>query len=152
MAPTSSSGPPTTPVPVGWIGSTDYQRGPDRRLRPYVFFELQGRDGSWRRAQGLIDTGADVSVLPLVRAVQLGVDADSLVPERGQQVVGSIVIWKGRTPLRARIVGLEANEFDLMPAFVQALQTPLLGRMDFMSRWGVKIDEPARRLGLERLV
>jgi hypothetical protein len=139
-------------VPIGWTGSTAYQRGPDRRLRPYLFFELQAVDGSWRRAQGLIDTGADVSVLPLARALQLGVEAASLAPERGQQVAGSIVIWRGRTPLRARIVGLEANEFDLRPAFVQALQTPLLGRTDFMSRWGVTINEPARRLALERLV
>jgi hypothetical protein len=45
-----------------------------------------------------------------------------------------------------------AIDDDLRPYEGQWVQTPLLGRMDFMSGWGVTIDEPARRLGLERLV
>lgn len=98
----------------------------------------------------MLDTGADKSVLPLALAPLLGIESAQLAREQGQQVVGSMDVWSTTRTINARVSGL-ANEFDLNPIFIQAVQTPLLGRFDFMSVWAVGVNERTQQFSLEYL-
>lgn len=59
-------------------------------------------------------------------------------------------IWTSTATVTTRVYGL-GNEFELNPLFVQGIQTPLLGRLDFMSVWAVGVNEKTQQFSLEYL-
>lgn len=86
--------------------------------------------------QGLIDTGADISVLPLDYVVVLGFDhADIESGEDSLQVQGLVQTWHFTSPLSVVIGGLEKMPFELNPILVDGAISALWGRRDFLRRW-----------------
>lgn len=96
---------------------------------------------------GLVDTGADKSVLPVDYAEILGYKVDDLVPVEVGQVEGSVSAWEARKPCEAFVSGAEAVKFEVSPLFVATLNA-LWGRSDLMITYEVSVSEKAQELTL----
>ena len=71
-----------------------YKRGADGQLRPYLLLTLLGvKPGLEVEILGLVDTGADRTVLPIDFAEELGYTVDDLEPRDVLQVEGSASAW-----------------------------------------------------------
>lgn len=70
---------------------------------------------------GLVDTGADRSVLPIDYAEELGYTVDDLAPVEVGQVEGSASAWMAQKPCGAIVDGIPELEFEITPLFVASL-------------------------------
>jgi hypothetical protein len=113
---------------------------------------LQG-PGGVRGIGGVVDSGADRTLLPKSLAGSLGIDEGELEPTEGSEGAGGLQIptWTSPYVIRARVIvpyaeprGLEpwGPEFDLTPEFAEETIT-LFGREDFFAAFTVTIDQPA---------
>jgi Retroviral aspartyl protease len=110
--------------------------------RPYLVLTVTGPDGTKRGPiPGLIDTGADGTVLPAGYAPLMGYTAADIVGQQGTQVGGSVTMWRATRPSRAFIPEIPGVVFDLNPCFVQGSQIALWGRGDLMHHFEVSIAE-----------
>ena len=126
-----------------------YKSGPDGQLRPYLLLTLLGvRPGAEVDVLGLVDTGADRSVLPIDYAEELGYTVDDLAPVEVGQVEGSASAWVAKRPCKAFVDGLPSIEFEVEPLFVGGLNA-LWGRADLMMRFTVSVSEKAKELTLQ---
>jgi hypothetical protein len=71
--------------------------------RPYLFLYVRGLDGPGRLISGLIDSGADNTVLPAGYAPLLGYSRVDLVSEQGTQVGGSVALRRATKPSKAHV-------------------------------------------------
>jgi len=131
-----------------WNETTSYTRGSDGRFRPYLWLTLQSRRGeSDVPIVGLVDSGADKSVLPLDYAELLGYETEDLSPVEVGQVDGSADAWDTQEPCEAFVRGIPSVKFEIRPLFVATLDA-LWGRADLMSTYVVSIDEKEEELTL----
>jgi hypothetical protein len=131
-----------------WSGTTPYLAGSDGGLRPYLWVTLVDRDGQGQiPIIGLVDTGADKSVLPLDYAGLLGYSQDELEQKDVNQVEGSAEAWEAQAPVVAFVNGLEEVQFEIAPLFVATLDA-LWGRADLMQTFAVTVFDAAQQLTL----
>lgn len=126
-----------------------YKPGPDGQLRPYLLLTVigleQGREVS---ISGLIDTGADRSVLPIDYAEELGYAVDDLAPVDVTQVEGSASAWVAQKACEAFVDGLPDIKFEVRPVFVASLNA-LWGRADLMMNFTISVSEKDKELSLQ---
>lgn len=126
-----------------------YRPGPDGQLRPYLLLTLIGlKPGSEIMISGLVDTGADRSVLPIDYAEELGYTVDDLAPVEVGQVEGSASAWLAQQPCGAIVDGIPELEFEITPLFVASLNA-LWGRADLMMAYTISVSEKNRELTLQ---
>ena len=97
---------------------------------------------------GLVDTGADRTVLPIDYAEELGYTVDDLAPVEVGQVEGSASAWLAQKPCRAIVDGIPEVEFEITPLFVASLNA-LWGRADLMMAFTVSVSEKLQELTLQ---
>ena len=97
---------------------------------------------------GLVDTGADRSVLPIDYAEELGYTVDDLAPVEVGQVEGSASAWLAQKPCGAIVDGLPELKFKITPLFVASLNA-LWGRADLMMAYTVSVSEKNQELTLQ---
>jgi hypothetical protein len=109
------------------------------------------------RVIGVLDTGAERSLLPLVFAKTLGLSADELQEQpEGLGVGGVFRTWTATVPIRAQVIAdIDGNGnvhwgpvIELRPAFYEG-QTVLLGREDFGAPFTVIFDSGRRMFSLD---
>lgn len=126
-----------------------YRPGPDGQLRPYLLLTLIGlKPGQEIMISGLVDTGADRSVLPIDYAEELGYTVDDLAPVEVGQVEGSASAWIAQKPCGAIVDGIPELEFEITPLFVASLNA-LWGRADLMMAFIVSVSEKMQELTLQ---
>ena len=123
-----------------------YRPGPDGQLRPYLLLTLIGLKQEIM-ISGLVDTGADRSVLPIDYAEELGYTVDDLAPVEVGQVEGSASAWLAQKPCGAIVDGIPELEFEITPLFVASLNA-LWGRADLMMAYRVSVSEKDQELTL----
>ena len=93
-----------------WSATAPYRRGSDGHPRPYLWLTLKGpRGGPDVPIVGLVDTGADKSVLPVDYAQLLGYQAEDLAPVEVGQVEGSASAWDAQKPCEAFVNGVHPS-------------------------------------------
>lgn len=117
-------------------------------LRPFLVLTVTGPTGVKGPIAGLIDSGADGTVLPAGYASLMGYSAADLVAEQGTQVGGSVTMWQATKPSRALVPEMADIVFDLHPCFVHGCQTALWGRKDLMNHFDVAIMERRKQFSL----
>jgi hypothetical protein len=104
---------------------------------------------------GIVDSGADGTLLPLALAPRLGLDPqhDLLASQSSQGADGaSFQTWRSRRPIRGQVFVPGATPrmfgapFELAPAFAQG-NTVLWGRADFFRHFRIAFERHAE-LGL----
>lgn len=126
-----------------------YRAGADGQMRPYLWLVLTGPRGGRRvLISGLVDTGADRSVLPIDYAQKLGYAVDDLAPAEIGQVEGSASAWFAQKPCQAFVDGISDTKFEIEPLFVAGLNA-LWGRADLMMNFRLGISEKDRELTLQ---
>jgi Retroviral aspartyl protease len=129
--------------------SLQFKRGSDDIDRPYLWVVVKGLNGREIEIQGLIDSGADKSVLPSEYAPLLGYSKDDLEPEEIDQVEGLAHGQDAQIPCSAYVRGDPKTTFPLQPLFVNTLDA-LWGRGDVMRAYVVTISERDREFRLRR--
>lgn len=126
-----------------------YRPGPDGQLRPYLLLTLVGVKPEREVViSGLVDTGADRSVLPIDYAEELGYKVDDLAPVEVGQVEGSASAWLAQKPCKAFVDGIPEIEFEIAPLFVASLNV-LWGRADLMMNFTISVSEKDQELTLQ---
>ena len=97
---------------------------------------------------GVIDSGADTTVLPAGYAPLLGYAPADFETVQGRQVGGSLTMRKAKKPCKAFVPELANIIFDLNPSFVEGSQTPLWGRKDLFRRFDIAFMENAQQFAL----
>jgi hypothetical protein len=121
-------------------------------VRPYLVLSVTGPDGTKQGPiPGLIDTGADGTVLPAGYAPLMGYTAADVVPQQGTQVGGSVTMMQATRPSRAFIPEIADVVFDINPCFVQGCQIALWGRRDLMAHFDICIAEHRKEFSLTRV-
>lgn len=118
--------------------------------RPYLFLHVTGLDGRGRVIPGLIDSGADRSVLPAGYAPIMGYSGADLAFVQGSQVSGSVTLRRATTPAAAYVPEFPDLIFDMAPFFVDGCQHALWGRADLMRHFDVTIMERLQQFSLTR--
>lgn len=118
--------------------------------RPYLVLDVTGINGKSGRVLGLLDSGADRTVLPVGYAPLMGYTGADLDTTQGTQVGGSLTLRNAKTPAQAYIPEIPGLTFEIWPSFVQGCQTALWGRADFMRQFNITIMERAQQFVLTR--
>ena len=106
-------------------------------VRPYLVLQVTGTNGRERAIPGLVDSGADSTVLPAGYAPLMGYTGADLVTKPGTQVGGSVTLRIATKPSTAYVPELPSFVFSITPYFVQGCQTALWGRADLMQQFDV---------------
>jgi hypothetical protein len=109
--------------------------------RPYLFLHVTGVSGRGRMIPGLIDSGADSSVLPAGYAPLLGYGRADLDRVEGSQVGGSVTLLLATRPSTAYVPEFPDLAFEMAPFFVHGCQHALWGRADLMRHFDITISE-----------
>jgi Aspartyl protease len=126
-----------------------YRPGPDGQLRPYLLLTLIGLKPDYEvEISGLVDTGADRSVLPIDYAEELGYMVDDLKPVDVSQVEGTASAWVAKKPCEAFVDGLPEIRFKIEPLSSPA-STSSGGKPDLMMNFKIGVSEKDRELTLE---
>ncbi len=113
---------------------------------PVVRRALQG-PGGVRGIGAIVDSGADVTLLPKDLGVSLGIRPEAFEPTPEDSVgAGDVAFPTWETPhvIRARIMrGSKpwGPELDLVPQYAEET-APVLGRADFFEAFVVTFDQP----------
>ena len=116
--------------------------------RPYLVLTVTGPTGKQGPIAGLIDSGADGTVLPAGYAPLMGYTAGDLKAEQGTQVGGSVTVYRANVSSQAFVPEIPGRVFDLNPCFVQGCQTPLWGRSCLMRHFDITIMETKQQFSL----
>jgi hypothetical protein len=134
----------------GWSESFDYTEGldEDEILKPYLMLTLRASDGTHElKIPGLVDTGADRSVLPRAYAEMLGYTTEDLKSTTMEQVQGSFSALIAGRPCLAFLPGMEELQFEMRPLFVDGSRI-LWGRDDLMRTYEVCVSQKKETLTL----
>lgn len=112
--------------------------------RPYLFVCVSGPMERARTIPGLIDSGADRTVLPIGFAPLLGYGRSDLARMEGSHAAGTMPMLEALKPATAFVPQLPDLLFEMRPFFVQGCQQALWGRADLMLRFDVTISESRR--------
>lgn len=119
-------------------------------LRPYLFLHITGINGRSGVIPGLLDCGADNTVLPAGYAPLMGYTAADLDTSQGTQVGGSVTLRTATKASKAYVPEIPDLVFDMKPCFIQGCQNALWGRADLMQHFDVTIMERTQRFSLTR--
>jgi hypothetical protein len=100
-----------------------------------------GPNGESGAIMGIVDSGADTTSLPMGYASLMGYDPSMLVEETFNQVSGTGTAYRATVPCTAVVPEIPDIEVELFPQFVLGSDLALWGRMDFMKRFEVTIQE-----------
>lgn len=129
--------------------SLRFKRGSDGHPRPYLWVVLRGLNGEEVAINGLIDSGADKSVLPREYAPILGYSEQNLQEEEIDQVEGFATGDDAQEPCEAYVRGAPSATFPIRPIFVATFDA-LWGRGDLMRAYIVSISERDQEFRLRR--
>jgi hypothetical protein len=119
-------------------------------LRPILILHVTGPRGVKGDIAGLIDSGADGTVLPAGYAPLMGYTPADIVAQQGAGVGGSVIMHQATTPSQAFVPEIPDLVFDLHPSFVQGCQIALWGRKDLLHHFDVHIMERRKQFSLTR--
>lgn len=119
--------------------------------RPYLVLLVTGPGGQRGPIAGLIDSGADGTVLPAGYAPLMGYTLSDLTAEQATQVGGSMTVYRAVTSSQAYIPEIPHHVFDLNPCFVQGCQTALWGRSCLLQHFDVTIMETRKQFSLTKV-
>lgn len=122
--------------------------GPDGHARPYLWLQVTGLDEQRERILGLVDSGADRSVLPRAYAELLGYGPDDLEWVSVEQAGRPTRIAVALKPVTAIVPGAPNEPIPLRPAFANDVVNALWGREDFMGVFSVAIYERDQQFAL----
>lgn len=124
-----------------------YEVGPDGATpRPYLWLEVVGPREGREHIRGVLDTGADVSLLPEAYADLLGYRNDDLAEVVATSPGGTLSLRQAVQPVVVRLPGDDERTLSLQPLFAPVPEARW-GR-DFMSLYGVSIVERERQFSL----
>jgi hypothetical protein len=126
-----------------------FKKGSDEVYRPYIWVVVRGPSGREIEIRGLVDSGADKSVLPVGYAALLGYSSSNLKPEEIGQVEGKAQGKDAQVPCTAHVRGRPRAPFSMWPLFVDTLE-PLWGRADLMHAYVITISQRDKELRLRR--
>jgi hypothetical protein len=112
--------------------------------RPYVVLQLTGLNGRGGPVIGLIDSGADMTQLPIGYASLMGYGADQLEQITIGTAGSAAEAFRAKVPCTAVVVGIPQVSIDLKPVFSASSSYVLWGRTDFMATFGVTIMEKSQ--------
>lgn len=126
---------------------------------PILRLAIDGPNGA-RDIAGVLDSGADRTLLPMSVAASLGIPAEDLMPtDGGSGGAGGLWFptWALTYPLCARVVApfdrgdeLWGPDLALMPEFAKHDDTvALFGREDVFCTYAVTFDQPASAFYIE---
>jgi hypothetical protein len=115
--------------------------------RPYLALEVTGINGQSGSVIGLLDSGADMTQLPIGFASLMGYDQATLQPISIGTAGAPAQALRATKPCRAIIPGLPAAPVDLLPVYSPS-PFALWGRTDFFAKFGVMIEEKHQRFTL----
>ncbi len=107
-------------------------------LRPVASIEFRSKDGGWIELRPYIDSGADITLIPLTFGRLLGLELkkEEIKHLRGIGGVGVPVVIK---EIDTRING---TEFSVRVAWaLEEDLPPLLGRVDIFDRFTITFDQ-----------
>jgi len=131
-----------------WTDTVPFSAAPsDGIMRPYLWLILRSPDGTEERILGLVDSGADKTVLPMEYAELLGYTDEDLVDQEVGQVKGMICGRDAQRPCEAWVFGHPELTFEMSPIFIETFEA-LWGRTDLMNAFRVSISDRRRELGL----
>lgn len=119
-------------------------------LRPILILHVTGPRGAKGDIAGLIDSGADGTVLPAGYAPLMGYTPADIAAQQGAGVGGSVIMHQATTPSQAFVPEIPDLAFDLHPSFVQGCQIALWGRKDLLHQFDVHIMERRKQFSLTR--
>lgn len=120
-------------------------------LRPFLVLTITGPGGAKGPIPGLIDTGADGTVLPAGYAPLMGYSPADIAAQQGAGVGGSVTMHQATKPSTASIPEMPDFEFEINPCFVDGCQIALWGRKDLMQHFEIKIMERRKQFSLARV-
>jgi hypothetical protein len=115
--------------------------------RPYLWLKLHTESGPTLRARGLLDTGADITILDNGYLPALGLAPDALEPVGIDSPAGKLRGQRSRQVIWASLPGAPANQAPLRPIFIDADGEARWGR-DFMQIYAVAFDEETQQFSL----
>ncbi len=118
--------------------------------RPFLVLTVTGPSGATGSIAGLIDTGADGTVLPTGYAPLMGYSPADIAAEQGAGVGGSVTMHQATRPSKATIPEIPEFEFEINPCFVEGCQVALWGRKDLLRHFDVMIMERSQQFSLTR--
>lgn len=119
-------------------------------VRPYLVLHVTGINGKGGIIVGLIDSGADKTVLPAGYAPLLGYKGPDLDAVQGVQVGGSVTLRSAKQPSEAYVPEIDDLVFPITPCFVQGCQIALWGRADLMQQFDIAIMDRQQQFSLTR--
>lgn len=131
--------------PVEIAYSDPYSEGD---ARPYLLLHVGAFAGPGGNIWGLLDTGADVTCLPLAYASLIGYRADQLESAKSGSASGPMTTWRSLVPVHAELVGAAGQHFEMWPSFAEGLDVPLWGRRDVLLAFPTLFDEAAKTFTL----
>jgi len=130
------------PLPI----KLDYDDSVDGVARPYLRLTLVGPSGKRVPVLGVVDTGADFSILPIAFAEELGFTFHALRLVPGGHAGGDDWFRKAEEGVSARFRKLDVA-FELEPRYANT-NTPAWGRKDFLRWWNLTLSERRGRFKL----
>ncbi len=121
----------------------------DKGHKPYLAVNLTSAKGVSSNVVGLLDTGADITAMPLGFASLLGYESQTLTPVTIGTASAPASALRAKLPCTAQVIGIEAVEISLHPVFVFGANEVLWGRTDLMSAFRILFDEKAAKFSLE---
>ncbi len=109
--------------------------------RPYLALTLTGVNSTSHSIVGLLDTGADITALPVGHAALMGYGLELLEQTTIGTADGPGVAFRAMRQSTAIVAGLPSVSISLRPIFVPGAQTPLWGRTDVMRPFKVLFDD-----------
>lgn len=89
-----------------------------------------------------------MTCLPLTYASLIGYKPDQLKEATSGSASGPMTTWIAQSPVRATLLGLDTEAFELWPAFTAGLDVPLWGRRDVLLQFPTLFDEAAKKFTL----
>ena len=123
-----------------------YEEGQGGVLRPYLWLNLYAKQRGFAKVRGLLDTGADVSLLGLEDAQLLGLTPDDLEDLSARGPAGEVPGQRARSGIRVVLPGASGGT-ALRPIFMEGGLGARWGR-DFMANYGVAFDERTSQFSL----
>ena len=119
--------------------SFPYTRVGNIVLCPWLQLEVTGPNGKAKTIRGIVDSGADISVLPFDYALILGYDLGALTEIPNVEGGSNCKIEAYQSPQHctATVVEIPDHGFTLEPMFLKDTTKILWGQADFMAKFDV---------------
>jgi hypothetical protein len=124
-----------------------YERGQDDVFRPYLWLDVRTEGGHTTKVRGLLDSGADVSLMGVGYAEALGLAPGDFDEVSTRGPAGQVPGKQSRKIIYAILPGAGRRATELRPIFFEGGLGARWGR-DFMNDYRVAFDQPALQFSL----